>query len=192
MIINDRKIFIFENTVAPITMTAKILGTIFLFLAVCNGVLGQTIFENSRFKFQASIPDDWMLRQEIKADTLNYTIVGWGMPKVYTEMDKHEVENAVSITAIEHPRIKNLDDLVKAEFNRVKNAGTILNQVQIDSVEHTAYITNTLMKNVSYVSQQYFIFKNGRGYIVTFTATVGTFSINAPKFEEFYKTVVIL
>jgi len=172
-------------------MKATLIFPVLLFLAVCNGALGQSIFENSKFKFQASIPDDWILRQEIKADTLNYTIVGWGLPKVYTEMDKHEVENAVSITAIEHPRIKNLDDLVKAEFNRVKNIGTILNQVKIDSVEHTAYVTNTLMKNVSYVSQQYFIFKNGRGYIVTFTATPGTFSINVPKFEAFYKTVVI-
>ena len=172
-------------------MKAKLIGTILLFLAVYNGALAQTIFKNDRFKFQASIPDDWILRQEIKADTLNYTIVGWGLPKVYTETDKHEVENAVSITAIEHPRIKNLDDLVKAEFNRVKNVGTILNQVKIDSVEHTAYVTNTLMKDVSYVSQQYFMFKDGRGYIITFTATPGTFSINVPKFEEFYKTVIV-
>lgn len=153
--------------------------------------MGQTVFENDRFKFQASIPDEWVLRQEIKADTLNFTIVAWGLPKVYTEMDKHEVENAVSITAIEHPRITNLEDLVKAEFNRVKNIGTILNRVKVDSVDHTAYVTNTLIKNVSYVSQQYFLFKNGRGYIITFTATPGTYSINAPKFEEFYKTVVV-
>ena len=174
------------------TMKAKFLIAILLLLAAYHGVLGQTTFKNNKFKFQASIPDDWILRQEIKADSLNFTIVGWGLPKVYTEIDKHEVENAVSITALEHGKIKNLDDLVKAEFNRVKHIGTILNQVQIDSVEHTAYITNTLIKNVSYVSQQYFIFKNGIGYIITFTATVGTFTINLPKFEEFYKTVAIL
>lgn len=173
-------------------MKAKFLIAILLLLAAYHGVLGQTTFKNNKFKFQASIPDDWILRQEIKADSLNFTIVGWGLPKVYTEIDKHEVENAVSITALEHGKIKNLDDLVKAEFNRVKHIGTILNQVQIDSVEHTAYITNTLIKNVSYVSQQYFIFKNGIGYIITFTATVGTFTINLPKFEEFYKTVAIL
>ncbi len=174
------------------TMKAKLLITIFLFVAVCSAALSQTTFENKRFKFQASIPDDWKLHQEIRGDTLNYTMVGWGLPKVYTEMDKHEVENAVSITAVEHGRIKSVDDLVKAEFNRVKNIATILNQVKIDSVEHTAYITNTFMKNLSYVSQQYFIFKNGTGYIITFTATPGTFNINLPKFEEFYKTVVIL
>ncbi|MGV3762399.1 hypothetical protein [Parapedobacter sp.] len=172
-------------------MKPKVTTLILLFLAVCNGALCQTAFENTKFKFQASIPDDWRLHQEIKADSLNYTIVAWGMPKVYTEMDKHEVENAVSITAVKHPRIKNVDDLVKAEFNRVKGMSTILNQVQIDSVEHTAYITNTLRERVSYVSQQYFVYKNGTGYIITFTATPGTFSINIPKFEEFYKTVVI-
>lgn len=172
-------------------MKAKLTITLVLFLAVCHDALSQTIFESSRFNFQASIPDDWILRQEVKADTLNYTIVAWGLPKVYTEMDKHEVENAVSITAIDHPGIKKLDDLVKAEFTRVKRIGTILNQVKLDSVENTAYVTNTLMNNVSYVSQQYFVFKDGIGYIITFTATVGTFSINVPKFEEFYKTVVI-
>src|SRR5690606_1890438 len=172
-------------------MKPKLIPVMLLFLAICNGSIGQTIFENTKFKFQASIPDDWRLHQEIKGDSLNYTIVGWGLPKVYTEMDKHEVENAVSITAIEHPKIKNVDDLVKAEFNRVKNMSIILNQVQIDSVEHTAYVTNTLREKVSYVSQQYFVFKNGIGYIITFTATPGTFSINIPKFEEFYKTVII-
>ncbi|HMR17914.1 MAG TPA: hypothetical protein PKA53_01325 [Sphingobacterium sp.] len=172
-------------------MKAKILTIIFLLLAVYNFSIAQTTFENSRFKFQASIPDDWKLHQEIKADSLSYTIVGWGLPKVYTEMDKHEVENAVSIAAIEHNKIKSLDDVVKAEFNRVKNTAIILNQVKIDSVEHTAYITNSLIKNFSYVSQQYFIFKNGIGYIITFTATPGTFNINLPKFEDFYKTVVI-
>jgi len=169
----------------------KTFIAILLFVATHHASLGQTIFENTRFKFQALIPDDWKLHQEIKTDSLNFTIAGWGLPKVYTEMDKHEVENAVSITAVEHNRIKNLDDLVTAEFNRVKNMATILNQVKIDSVENTAYITNTLIKNISYVSQQYFIFKNGIGYIITFTATPGTFNINLPKFEEFYKTVVI-
>ncbi len=191
IVLSNLNTYICRVRIQSIIMKAKIPAIILLFLAIYNFSLGQTTFENSRFKFKATIPEDWRLHQEIKADSLSYTMVGWGLPKVYTEMDKHEVENAVAIAAIEHSKIQNLDDVIKAEFNRAKHISIILNQVKTDSVEHTSYITNSLMKNVSYVSKQYFIFKNGIGYIITFTATPGTFNINLPKFEEFYKTLVI-
>jgi len=89
--------------------------------------------------------------------------------------------------------------LVQLEFDRIKNRDNIiiLTQVQLDTAEHISYLTNYLMGTISYVSQQYFVFKNGTGYIVTFSSTVGTYNIDPPrntnllKFEAFYKNFAI-
>jgi hypothetical protein len=170
-------------------MKIKLSITLFLFLVAYCLSSGQTMYENSRFKFKAPIPEDWRFHQE-KTDSLNFTIVAWGLPKVYSEIEKQEVENAVSITALKNRTIKSIDDVINAEFRRTKNM-LIMNRFKIDSIEHTCYITNTISGTTSYISQQYFIFKNGIGYIITFTATLGTYEINMFKFEEFYKTVII-
>ncbi len=146
------------------------------------------------------MPENWQFYQEISADSLNYTIVAWGLPKVYSEREKQEIQHAVTITAVRHANINSVDDLVQAELNRIKNMpnSTVLNHVQLSSIEHTSYITNTLIGMVSYVTQQYFIFKNSIGYIAGFTATVETFSVDPPhntsllQFKDFYKTLEII
>lgn len=164
-------------------MTLKFRIVICLLMAVHGFAIAQTTFENARFKFRAAVPDNWTLHREINSESLNYTIVAWGLPKVYSEREKQEIEHSVSITAVNNPGVRNVDDLVQAEFRRIKNMpnSKVLNQVQLDSVEHTSYITNTLIGMVSYVTQQYFLFKDGVGYIVNFTATVETFSVDPPR-----------
>jgi hypothetical protein len=80
-------------------MATRFLITLLVLFGTITHGLGQTIYENNSYRFRAKIPIDWTLYGEIKNDTVkNYSIVGWGLPKVYSDLEKTEIENAISIT----------------------------------------------------------------------------------------------
>jgi hypothetical protein len=60
----------------------------------------------------------------------------------------------------------------------------------VDSVQHRAYIVNSKIRGLDYKSKLYFVYRNGFGYVINFTATPGTFDKNILKFEEFYKSIM--
>lgn len=153
--------------------------------------LGQSLYSNAKYKFEVKVPDDWSFYHEIKDDNLPYTIIGWGMPKTYSEPARHEIENAVSITAVQVEEIKCVKDLIAEEQKRTQAITT--KRTEVDWGDNcVTLVSNSTIKGIDYISKQYFIFKDGIGYIINFTATPCTYDTNIPKFEEFYKTVDFL
>ena len=54
------------------------------------------------------------------------------------------------------------------------------------------YIIHYKNSGLDYKGKSYFVFRDGIGYIVTFMATPGTYDINVPAFELFYKNISYL
>ncbi len=167
-------------------MMKLILNTILiLIIGGSNYLLGQTFYENKLYGFKAEIPSNWVLFGEVKNDTLiNRSIVEWGLPKIYSELESTEIENSISVTAFSRIDIKNIDDLIKLEFQRT---GDII--LSKDSIDRETYIINFKINENNYKSKIKFNYTNGIGYIITFTSTADTYANDIPIFEEFNKKI---
>jgi hypothetical protein len=162
-----------------------------ILLGSLNNGYGQITYENKSYGFKVIIQSDWILYGEIKNDTIkNYSIVDWGLPKVYSDLEKTEIENSISITGYKRIDIKNIDELINFEFNRTSNV--IKSKVLVDSVLNRAYIVNSEIRGLKYKSKLYFVFRNGTGYVINFTGTPGTFDKNIMKFEDFYNNLIFI
>ncbi len=167
----------------------KIDITLFAFLLVTiNLVSGQTKYQNEKYGFSGKTPDDWHIYAEIKDDSANkIAIIDWGLPKVFSESENTYIENAISIIAYKRSDIKNIDDLIKLEFERISD---ILESKEIiDSNPYTSFITITEINGLKYKSKVSFVFQNSIGYVLNFVATLGTFDINVFKFDSFIQDI---
>jgi hypothetical protein len=146
------------------------------------------MYQNENYGFRVNVPADWHQYAEIKDDIINKrAIIDWGLPRVYSEIEKTSIENAVTITAYKRPNIKNIDDLKKLEFERIEHM--LQSKETLDSSGHS-YIVITLRNGLKYKSKLWFVFQNNVGYILSFTATPGTYDINLPKFESMVKNIL--
>ena len=159
-----------------------------MILALAQGLWAKSEYVNDKYGFKAKIPDDWSVYAEISDDPFhNYAIINWGMPEVYSEFEKTNIENAVSIVAYKKEEIESLDDLIKYEELRL---GHVLQHKQlIDSVPYPTYNIITASKGVTYLTKAVYVYENEIGYAICFTATFGTYDINEPKFDKFLKDV---
>lgn len=168
-------------------MSRKFLLMLSLFLITISTLFGQSKFQNDLYGFGGQVPDDWHVYGELKDDFTNKrAIIDWGLPKVYSELEKTSIENSVSITAYKRPSLKTIDDLTKFEFGRVANV--LVSKELIDS---TSYIVFTVRNGLKFKSKLTFVFKNEVGYVLNFTATPGTYDINLSKFDNFVKSLQI-
>lgn len=176
-----------------ITLLISILGLVM----ICRSY-GQTDtqaptykpYVNERYKFSLQIPNSWTLYGQIKNDTINNrAIVGWGLPKIYSEIEKTNIENSISVTAYQRKDITSTESLILFEYLRVDPTETAL---ELDKLNPNARMIYMTRKGLQYKGKSYFIFKNGIGYIVNFMATPGTFDKNILKFEDFYTKIQIL
>jgi len=165
-------------------MSKKFLLTLSFFMIAIFILFGQSKFQNDLYGFGGHVPDDWHVYGEIKDDVTNKrAIIDWGLPKVYSELEKTSIENSVSITAYKRPSLKSIDDLTKLEFGRVSRV--LVSKELIDSSTYTSYIVFTVRNGLKFKSKLTFVFKNDVGYVLNFTATPGTYDINLPKFDSF-------
>lgn len=166
----------------------KTLFTIFTVLVLTLNTQGQTKFQNDKYGFNGQVPTDWNIYAEIKDDPSGKSaIIDWGLPKVYSELEKTSIENAVSITAYKRPNIKTIDDLIEFEFERVGHR--LSSKELIDSIPYYSYTLITIQNGLKYKTKVTFIFKNKIGYVLNFTATPGTYNINIKKFDNFVKCI---
>ena len=148
----------------------------------------QTNYNNPNYGFKLEVPEDWHVYAEIKDDPVqNHAIVSWGIPKVYSEIDKVSVENAISIIARKKPELKSLEDHEKFEFDRLKSI--LIKKELIAEAPHKTYITNTMINGLVYKSKSAIMYKNNIGYILTLTGTPGTFGLNEAKFDLFVNSI---
>lgn len=148
-------------------------------------------YVNEVYRFSATIPDTWKLYGQIKNDTLRHmAIADWGLPKIYSDLEKTEIENSISITAYQKPDISSVDKLILAEYLKINPAETAL---EVDKSNPNArMIYTTTPTGLKFQGKSYYVFKNGIGYVITFMATPGTYDKNIKVFEEFYTNVKYL
>ncbi|MBL4656940.1 MAG: hypothetical protein JKX73_02990 [Flavobacteriales bacterium] len=165
-------------------MTKIILILLTVLTATINTLYGQSKYQNDKYGFSGQVPDDWHVYAEIKDDPANKkAIIDWGLPKVYSKLEKTSIENAVSITAYKKPDIKTIDDLIKFEFERI---GHVLVSKELnDTIQRPSYVVITLRNGLNYKSKVAFVFQNNIGYVLSFTATPGTYDLNISKFDSF-------
>jgi hypothetical protein len=168
----------------------------FLFQILTSGSFGQTgdsqtvEYKNLLFRFSVDIPINWKLYGQVTNDTINHrAIVDWGIPLVYSELEKSDIENSISITAYRKAEIQNIDQLFLFERQRTKH---LTDSVQFDKNDKNGRIIYSTINGLNYKSKLYFIIKNGIGYILTFTATPGTYDKNIELFERFSRKVKFL
>ncbi len=148
----------------------------------------QKKFENALYGFKGEVPSDWTIYAEINDDEDNHAaIMDWGLPKVYSKLEKTSIENAVSITAYNRSDIKNIEELQKFEFERV--ASVLTSKERIASSANPAYVIMSKRNGFTYKTKTEFVFKDGIGYVLIYTATPGTYDINLSKFDDFIKTL---
>jgi hypothetical protein len=155
--------------------------------AQSEAIAGKT-YANEAYRFSATIPDNWKLYGQIINDTLKHmALADWGLPKIYSDLEKAEIENSISITAYQKPNISSVDKLILAEYLKINPTETAL---EVDKSNPNArMIYTTTPTGLKYQGKSYFVFKNGIGYVITFMATPGTYDKNIKMFEEFYNNV---
>lgn len=153
-------------------------------------IAGRT-YSNEVYRFSATIPDSWKLYGQIKNDTLKrMAIADWGLPKIYSDVEKTEIENSISITAYHKPDINSVDKLILSEYLKINPTETTL---EVDkSSPNARMIYTTTPTGLKFQGKSYYVFKNGIGYVITFMATPGTYDKNIKVFEEFYNNVKFL
>ena len=151
-------------------------------------------YKNEIFRFSAIAPDSWRLYGQLVNDTIHSrAIVDWALPPVYSELEKVEIENSVSIIAYKRKEINSVEILSQFEFERYmlnSNRGDEI-VVEVDPVNSDARLFHiTKATGVKFQAKLYLVFKDGIAYVVTFTATPGTYDKNLNAFEEFYKKLI--
>lgn len=147
-------------------------------------------YKNGPYRFSADIPGNWKLYGQIINDTVNHkAIADWGLPPVYSDLEKTEIENSISITAYKRSNITTVDALILAEYLRIDPTK---HAMEVDSATKNARLIYSTINGKNYKGKSYFVFKNGIGYVVNFMATPGTFGQNIKVFEMFYKSIRFL
>ncbi len=144
-------------------------------------------YKNDFYRFKVEVPKDWELYGQIINDTIQQkAIADWGLPLIYSELEKTDIENAISITAYKRSHYKSWGDVMMNEVFRKDPTHT---DMAPDSVSENARIIYHDNNGLEYKGKSYFVYKNGIGYIINFMATPGTYDKNIKVFEEFYTKI---
>ena len=76
-----------------------------------------------------------------------------------------------------------MDELVKYEFERIKDM--LVSKELLDSAKTPSYLVMTQRNGLTYKTKVVFVLENNVGYVLAFTATMGTYDINLSKFDKF-------
>ncbi len=144
----------------------------------------QTEYKNEEYGFSVEIPDTWRLEAEFKnIPDEKRGIVVWALPGVYSELEKTNIENAISITAYKRDDIKNIQDVLNLELARI--SFMLESREVIPKDLYPSVITNTIRGGNKYKSKVSVMYKNGIGYVFCYTATPGTYDLNISKYDSF-------
>lgn len=157
-------------------------------LSIVNTAFGQTSYKNDKYGFGVEVPDDWYIYADVKDNPIkDRAIIDWGLPKVYSELEKTEIENAVSVTAYRKKDLQNIQDLTKLEFRRIHHM--LESKKLVDSLPYHTYEVITVQGGLKYKSRFILVYKNDIGYVINYTATPGTYHMNLTKFEDFFNAL---
>lgn len=150
--------------------------------------VAEKVYINEIYHFSVAVPENWKLYGQILNDTIKHmAIADWGLPKIYSDIEKTDIENSISIRAYKKTEINSVDKLIQFEYLRINPSTTSLEIDKSNVNARKIYITTPM--GLKYQGKTYFIFKNGIGYIATFMATPGTYEKNIHLFETFFTNV---
>ena len=147
-----------------------------------ESALVERIYEKEHWGFRVSLPTAWQVHREV--DVPDEFRVSFGLPKIWSEKEKARIENAVSISVYRKEAVKNVNDVVRLESERI--ADILLSKKDITVKEGITFDSRTRINNLEYVSRTVCRYENGLGYVLNFTATDGTFAQNLPSFEKVF------
>lgn len=140
-----------------------------------------TDFDRPAFGIRATLPAGWSIHREASNELR--LIVSFGMPKVWSELEKQDIENAVYIRAYRDDWAKSVDDVAAWETQRVQDIQ--VSRTPADTAAGKADLVVTKIKGLEYKTWVTYRYENGVGYAIGFTATPGTFDINVGKYQDF-------
>ncbi len=140
-------------------------------------------YEKGHWGFTSAIPDSWTVYRE--ADVPEEFRVSFGMPKVWSEKEKQHIENSVSISVYRMDSLKNTEDVARLEHERTADILVVRSDLKVEN--GIAFDKRTRIDGLEYVSRTTCRYENGLGYVLSFTATDGTFALNLPVFEDFIR-----
>ena len=147
-------------------------------------------YKNEKYRFSVIVPEKWKLYGQILYDPKQHkAIADWGLPSIYSEIEKTDIENSVSITAYHKSDIRSVQELIAAEYFKINPVETAL---EVDSTCTNCRIIYHTQNGLEFKGKSYFVYKNEIGYVITFMATPGTYEKNLKPFEEFYLNVKYL
>jgi hypothetical protein len=147
-------------------------------------------YKNEKYRFSVIVPESWKLYGQILDDSKQHkAIADWGLPAIYSEREKTDIENSVSITAYHKTDIRSLQELIAAEYFKRNPVETAL---EVDSTCTNCRIIYHTQNGLEYKGKSYFVYKNEIGYVIMFMATPGTYDKNLKPFEAFYLNIKFL
>jgi len=131
------------------------------------------------------LPKSWNVYREV--DAPDKFLASFGLPKIWSEKEKTRIENAVAISVYRREGLKSLNDVVRLENARV--ADILLSRKSVAVENGIAFEERTRINQHEYISRRICRYENGLGYVISFTATDGTFEQNLPVFKSFVTNV---
>lgn len=139
-----------------------------------------TDYRKDHWGFALTLPPSWKVHRE--ADVPEQFLASFGMPKIWSQQEKANIENAVSISVLSSKTVKSLADVVRHEEARI--ADILLEKKEVKCEDGIAFDARTRINRLEYVSRSVCRHLNGLGYTISFTGTDGTFAQNLPAFEK--------
>jgi hypothetical protein len=135
----------------------------FIFLFINLAAKDSKVFDNPSYGYKVDIPTDWVLHHnEDNISGNRMHLVGWGLPKVYSEEDKGYITHFISFFSYDLNNIRSVEDMVNYEFQRIEDIADSVSL--IDSIPYMIFDVYSTIKNKQYRSKTCITFKNGIGY----------------------------
>lgn len=148
------------------------------------------LYSNELYGFEVPVPDNWIVYGEVRHDSIKqFSIIDWGLPKVYSEIKKRKIEHSISIRAFRNSSISSLNELINSEYIRNNPVTTAL-EIEPENAVNSRIIYHS-NNGLEYKGKCYYRFNNGVCYVILYMATPSTFDKNILIFERFYEELSI-
>ncbi len=152
------------------------------------GAAGEGLSEYSKpgFGYSATLPAGWTVHREMESKAA--ARVSFGLPRVWSELEHQEIENAVAVSAYKRAGVTEVKQLLELEIKRL--GSTLISHEMTEIDFGPAMRTLTEIRGLKYESLTTFRIENGISFVISFTATPGTYDLNLGKFLAFLPLIV--
>jgi hypothetical protein len=158
------------------------VALLFFSSVVVSEVCAETLVDDN-LGFSAQIPTDWQFHRSGRPPGTGRFVYQYGLPKTWSEVEKQEIENSVAITIYDGD-FESLKAVQELEDARTADI-TLTTKVVLSSDDSLLRERKSLIGGLEYRVREKLVVHNKRGYVLSFTATPGTYDKNLHRFMEF-------